>query len=176
MPSRRRVALGGMPPKTSSFKSPGLASTRSGTNPVLSDRNSEPRQSGFEPGPTETAWRRNGVPSGMRGAPRGIRTHDPRFRRPMLYPLSYRRMRHGNYSCRRKPWSKVRCLETARSTILLSSTLSPGLTVCHTCLDQGAAIHPSRILPSPASESKDGRIPRASEPAPCSPCWTIRGT
>ena len=24
-------------------------------------------------------------------APRGIRTHDPRFRRPMLYPLSYRR-------------------------------------------------------------------------------------
>ena len=25
------------------------------------------------------------------GAPRGIRTHDPRFRRPMLYPLSYRR-------------------------------------------------------------------------------------
>ncbi len=26
------------------------------------------------------------------GAPRGIRTHDPRFRRPMLCPLSYRRL------------------------------------------------------------------------------------
>ena len=25
------------------------------------------------------------------GTPRGIRTHDPRFRRPMLCPLSYRR-------------------------------------------------------------------------------------
>ena len=25
------------------------------------------------------------------GAPGGIRTHDPRFRRPMLYPLSYGR-------------------------------------------------------------------------------------
>ena len=28
----------------------------------------------------------------VRYAPSGIRTHDPRFRRPMLYPLSYRRM------------------------------------------------------------------------------------
>jgi hypothetical protein len=28
----------------------------------------------------------------FRCAPRGIRTHDPRFRRPMLCPLSYRRM------------------------------------------------------------------------------------
>ena len=28
------------------------------------------------------------------GAPRGIRTHDPRFRRPMLCPLSYRRILH----------------------------------------------------------------------------------
>jgi hypothetical protein len=28
---------------------------------------------------------------GVRSAPRGIRTHDPRFRRPMLCPLSYRR-------------------------------------------------------------------------------------
>jgi hypothetical protein len=26
-----------------------------------------------------------------KSAPRGIRTHDHRFRRPMLYPLSYRR-------------------------------------------------------------------------------------
>ena len=28
---------------------------------------------------------------GKSGAPGGIRTPDPRFRRPMLYPLSYRR-------------------------------------------------------------------------------------
>ena len=29
------------------------------------------------------------------GAPGGIRTHDPRFRRPMLYPLSYGRTLRG---------------------------------------------------------------------------------
>ena len=29
------------------------------------------------------------------GAPRGIRTHDTRFRRPMLCPLSYRRIKDG---------------------------------------------------------------------------------
>jgi hypothetical protein len=28
----------------------------------------------------------------LTGAPGGIRTHDPWFRRPMLYPLSYGRM------------------------------------------------------------------------------------
>jgi hypothetical protein len=31
------------------------------------------------------------ISGGTNGAPRGIRTHDPRFRRPMLCPLSYRR-------------------------------------------------------------------------------------
>ena len=30
-------------------------------------------------------------------APRGIRTHDPRFRRPMLCPLSYRRLAQYTY-------------------------------------------------------------------------------
>ena len=35
------------------------------------------------------------------GAPRGIRTHDPRFRRPMLCPLSYRRMKLNSSRCLR---------------------------------------------------------------------------
>ena len=42
------------------------------------------------------------------GAPGGIRTHDPRFRRPMLYPLSYGRVCIGGpYPWTRPPLSKA---------------------------------------------------------------------
>ncbi len=49
------------------------------------------RRSRFDPNLPGIRIRKNDV--FRTGAPRGIRTHDHRFRRPMLYPLSYRRTR-----------------------------------------------------------------------------------